>query len=823
MALAVKAAFSAGEIDPALYERTTLDKYRNGLATARNVVVSEIGTLLSRPGRSYFTQCKLDNSPVICYSPPGSGLLLELGDSYMRIYSLSSGSLIGEVMTIIPGSDLENIHFETSGTFVYFFRSGQQIQKWNYISGFFDASNGVFLLPAAPLSGNATGVGAPTGYKVEYAFTYIINGQESQPLVGNGNINLPIAAGQSNTCAAALVAGTSVATSGISEMRTYRRPTGAGIYGFIGSATGTALTFGSGLISGTFTDLGQDADYTHSPPELITTGDIDPINLLSNTGIVYQQRLLITDSQTDLEAIYASQPGYQNNLTTNFPVDDASALKFKSGTSGYARVLRMLDDDGLIVFTTAGIYLNQGPLEPDNLAFAKKGKGVINVGIPPLSVPGGSFYVDVSTNAIRSLSFDFATQKYIEPDISVYSKHLFRTRQISTWGFQQGVLPLLWVVFNDGIYASFTFDFDQQMKAWTRHDSSTVLVRSCATTINPDQSFFVVSKVVNGVTKRYIELTIPRYVPPATIAIDPESDKNPSIAYMDSVVSFRNLLNDSLLGTDLFQLSPTSAAQDWSLPLNLTCGTSGIFGNLNTPFINNGNLLIGTIFRYFDSDGSIFDLEVTQLVDNNTVIVQPNTTFPSAAAIGARLYNTTPTFHNLSHMEGENVAVIVDGAVLASPNNDDQVYPIVTVLNGSITLPQGLVGALVHIGRPITADIETLDIDTVEQSPTLIESLNVNKLYIKVNNSNGLYVANKFPVDKNVQGMQSIDSYDVDYNQDNPIIGNRAQPSQTKRIEVTLPGDWKSQGKICIRQVDPLHFEILSIIPDCEILNRSDR
>lgn len=821
MALTVKSAFSAGELDPALWERTTLDKYRNGLATGRNAVVTEVGSIASRSGRAHVVQCKLDNSSVICYSPPGSGLLLEIGDHYMRVYLLNSGALIGDLPTLISGANLEELHFETSGTFVYFFVSGQQVQKWSYITGFFDASNGVYLLPAAPLSSAVTPAGTPTGYKVDYAITYVLNGQESLPLVDFGNVNVPIAAGQSNVVGGTLLNG--ISTAGVSEMRVYRRPHAAGIYGYIGSAAGSAITISVNQIVATFTDLGQDADYAHSPPTLITNNTVDPINLLSNTGIIYQQRLLIADSQTDLEAIYASQPGFQNNFTRNYPLDSASALKFKAGTSGYARVLRMLDDDGLIVFTTAGIYINQGDLTPDNLSLAKKGKGIINVGLPPLAVPGGSFYCDAATNAIRSLSFNWQTQKFVEPDISVYSKHLFRTRQISTWGFQQGVVPLLWVVFNDGTYASFTFDFDEQMKAWTRHDSTGILVRSSATTINSDQTYFVVSKVVNGVTKRYIEVTIPRYVPPSISAIDPESDKNPSCAYMDSIVSYRSLLNDLLTGTNFFQLSPTSPAQDWSEALNLTCGTQGLFGTLNVALPQVGETLVGQIFRYFDSDGSVFDLQVTQYVDVNTVIVQPNVEFPSTAAISPRLYQTSSKFSGLGHMEGEEISVIVDGAVVASPLNDIESYPTITVTNGQITLPNGMVGALVHMGRPIVGDIETLNIDTVEQSPTLIESLNVNKLYIKVHNSQGIYVGNKYPVDGYLEGMQPIDSYDVDYSVDNPIIGNRAAQNQTKRIEVTLPGDWKSQGKIAMRQVDPLHFEILSIIPDCEILNRSDR
>lgn len=69
--------------------------------------------------------------------------------------------------------------------------------------------------------------------------------------------------------------------------------------------------------------------------------------------------------------------------------------------------------------------------------------------------------------------------------------------------------------------------------------------------------------------------------------------------------------------------------------------------------------------------------------------------------------------------------------------------------------------------------------------------------------------------------MEDLDYYYVPdgYN----LTGNRYKEGLSKRLEVPLKGSWSSQGRISIRQVDPLHFEILSIIPDMTILNRSDR
>ncbi len=177
-------------------------------------------------------------------------------------------------------------------------------------------------------------------------------------------------------------------------------------------------------------------------------------------------------------------------------------------------------------------------------------------------------------------------------------------------------------------------------------------------------------------------------------------------------------------------------------------------------------------------------------------------------------------------MEGEDVAILVDGYIVASPNNDIESYPTVTVSGGSITLPSSMTGAIVHIGRPYVMDIATLNVDTVEQRPVLIESLVANKVYIRTHETRGLYVGSDFPDGDGLEGSditgtnmveaRALDAYDANYEDENPITGNRYDQPLSKRMEITLPGNWKSQGRICLRQVDPVHFEILSIILDID-------
>lgn len=820
MSYKIQASFSAGELDPALHERTTLQKYASGLATARNVGIGKTGRIVSRGGRKHSVVTNSSGKKVLIHSMPHNGAYLEFSEGYCQARILSSGATAGSDTHTWVEADLENVTFVdideiTIGIYCF----GKNPMFFSYQG---DGSSAFlsnpFSIPTAPTLVSLTANGAPAGYAVEYAITYMVQGQESAILTtASGTPLLPIAAGQSQRIIAKINTWSDV---GLTEMKVYRRPAGAGAFGYIGSST--ALSISGADRRMTFDDVGQAADYTNQPPaltgSLVHNGFSTPVSWNSATAIMYQQRLVASYGAK----IEASRVGFAYNWTRDFPLSSESALSLKvqgSVSNSANRILRFIESDGLVVFATNGVWVSVGPLTPTNLNLQYRGEWVIDNSVPPVAIPGGVLFVDSKTNTVRSLTWSEEQATYFAEEVSIYSDHLFIDKRVKSWAFQDGAFPLLWVTFNDGTYASFTYEKSQEMRAWTRHDSGTDIeyvagfVQQNLSTAVPYFSGIIFVTVQPDGT-RNIELGIARYATGEEIEDNPEIDKSQIAARMDSMVSWESLVNDSLTGTNELEIAPV-VPDDWGGELSVTCGTSGIFTAAYSP--------VGTKFKYFDPDDkSEYLLEVVRRESNNQIILEPvDTDFPGEVE-NFRLYKCKSTFTGLDHLEGEDVAVMVDGAVVASPNNDVDDYPTVTVVGGSITLPNDMVGAIVHVGRPITADVETLDIDTIEQHPTLIESMTLNKMYIKVHRSRGLFIGNKFPADDKVAGMQSLSQIDVDYEEEDPIIGNRPDQPISKRIECTIPGDWKSQGRVCIRQVDPVHFEILSIIPDIEELRRLD-
>lgn len=821
MSIKYQLSFSSGELDPILHDRVTLEKFKTGLATARNVMIGKTGGLLSRFSRAHYVKAKNSGEEIRLFSPPNSSILLEWGNLYVRVYDFSSGeaTLVNEVAHTFTESDLPDMHFAAAGKYVYVFVKGSEMLKLLYddATPALVSSADMFKTPDAPTGLGIVATGTPAGYARDYLVTLVKNGEESLYVEDvSGSYNKPVASTENNVITVTCDA--SYANLALyNEIRVYSRPNGGGAYGLLG--TSSSFFNSAGALKCKYIDLGGLADFTNGIQGLITVSGLesqDIIDMHPKTGAVYQQRLLLGNLDDDEEAILASRPGFQGNFNRDYPYDADSALKFKSGTTGKASVLRIIENDGMIVFTNVGVYISVGTLSSTNIALEKKGPWVIKEEIEPLSIPGGVFFVDKNTNEVKQLIYsqDILTYQVLEQ--SIFSAHLFRQKTIISWAYQDGVSPIIIVSFSDGTFATYTYNYEHQMKAWTRHDSSYPIEQVEGTAI-ADSTFFVTNK--DG--DRYIQVSLPRYISSDVFVANPESDKLAANSFMDAVKSTYTLINDSLVGADQFILVPV-VTDDWEGSLTLTCGTSGLFtvGTYGA---------VGTIMRFFDvTDRTVVDLKVTARASDNEVTVLPSAEFPLAQATGFRLYKTYTEITGLDHLEGENVAIFLDGHVVNSPNNDVERYTAVTVTSGSITLPNNEYGAIVIVGRPITADIKTLNISTVEQAPVLIESLSVNKLYMRINETRGLYISNDFPevatgaVDGNsVNGMEDLDVFDVPSGTD--IIGNRYKTPATKRIEVTLPGNWESNGELSIRQVDPLHFEILSIIPDIEVLSRSNR
>lgn len=147
----------------------------------------------------------------------------------------------------------------------------------------------------------------------------------------------------------------------------------------------------------------------------------------------------------------------------------------------------------------------------------------------------------------------------------------------------------------------------------------------------------------------------------------------------------------------------------------------------------------------------------------------------------------TTTITGLSHLEGKTVSILADGAV----------HPRRVVSSGTITLDNA--AEKVHVGLPITADLQTLplamQIDTAFGQGRY---KNVNKVWLRVYRSSGIFVG---PNENNLTEakQRSTEMYGTP-----PAL-------KSEEIPVMITPSWGDGAQVFIRQTDPLPLTIVSL------------
>jgi hypothetical protein len=148
----------------------------------------------------------------------------------------------------------------------------------------------------------------------------------------------------------------------------------------------------------------------------------------------------------------------------------------------------------------------------------------------------------------------------------------------------------------------------------------------------------------------------------------------------------------------------------------------------------------------------------------------------------------TTTLTGLWHLEGETVQVLLDGAV----------HPDRTVTAGSITLEEE--GSVVHVGLGYVSDLETLPL-AFEGAPAMGQYMrkNVNGVAIRYTNSNLLKAGPTYARLTDYPERDVSDPYGSP-----PAL-------RTGEARMSLPAEWNSDARVCIRQDKPVPLTVLSL------------
>jgi len=118
---------------------------------------------------------------------------------------------------------------------------------------------------------------------------------------------------------------------------------------------------------------------------------------------------------------------------------------------------------------------------------------------------------------LREISYVFQVDGFQSPDMTLLSNHI-TSGGVIEMAFQEQAYPIIWCARADGVLLGFTYERDQNVTAWHRHElggqsnaaGTTVPIVESVASVQAqdgtrDELYAVVQRYINGGTKRYIE------------------------------------------------------------------------------------------------------------------------------------------------------------------------------------------------------------------------------------------------------------------------------------------------------------------------------
>ncbi len=676
--IAFKPSFTGGEISPSMYARTDLQKYNSALKTCRNFIVQPFGGVYNRPGMEYVANTK--NNGVVRLVPfqfnVVQSYLLEFGSGYMRIFRDGAPVVYpvghehaGEIVEISTPflADLEKLSFAQSADTIYFAHPSYAPRKLtrtdHHLWTFSTITYGSQL--AAP-TGLAAGGSPPTT-----TYSYCVAAMDND---GVGPVAAStVTAGAGQTLSWNAVTGT--ASGGTVRYKVFRVI--SGVY-----ATVAVVNSASYLIPS-----GETPDFDDVAPDVIS----DPFHSSYPRKVsFFEQRLVFAATNAQPQTIFGSRTGSFENFNKSFPLQSDDAYEF-TVASGLVNAIRgMVGLSDLILITAGAVWkaVGEEAITPTNIQLRRQSE-YGGADLDPIVIGEGVLYVQGSQAAIRDLMYSLENDTYRGNDLTLLATHLFHTHKIISWTKQRYPFTVVWCVRDDGALLGLTYERDQSVIAWHRHDTDGKFEEACSvlSTDGLDDVYFVVQRTINGSTVRTIEWL---------------TDRLPQ--------------NNVELGFFV------DCGLSWNNPISITAITKGV-----DPYLTAAGhgLSAGDLFDIRDVTGMVeiqqgdddealpFKRYLVDSVDGNNVYF----TYPDGSPVDSTLWTTytgsgtlrkaVTSVSGLSHLEGKEVSILANGSE----------EPRQTVVSGAITIESP--ASIIHVGLPYTCDVQTLELTADSQDGTV--------------------------------------------------------------------------------------------------------
>lgn len=394
---------------------------------------------------------------------------------------------------------------------------------------------------------------------------------------------------------------------------------------------------------------------------------------------IYQERLVFGGTSAQPQTIWMSETGIFDGFGTGAEASDAIDVTLGSAEVNQINWIAATRD--LIIGTAGGeITVNGGTsgsaITPANVSQQPRTYHGSNRQHP--SVVGNEvLFLQQSGRKIRTFRFDFDIDSYTGEDLTFFAENLTEGG-LSELAYSQEPDSRVYAVTSAGDMVIGTYERAQSVIGWTKYttDGDYENVQTISQG-EQDQVYVVVERIINGNTRRFIEV------------FDDGDGLDDTDGFCDSYLTLSNKLT-------ITNITAADPAVVTSASHGLSNGDRVIIKDLVDPIASsldssktNMSSLNNSTFTVANATTNTFELTNVDGTDFDTSAY-------NAYGSGGNVWLKTTTISGLDHLEGKTVQVKGDGAR----------QPDKTVTSGSITATSA--AGEFMIGLPYTTTITTL-------------------------------------------------------------------------------------------------------------------
>ena len=230
---------------------------------------------------------------------------------------------------------------------------------------------------------------------------------------------------------------------------------------------------------------------------------------------LFEQRLVLAGTEEAPQTIFFSKAGDLEGFELG--TDATDSLTYTIGSQTVDTIQYIQTARTLILGTSGGEFSvsasSAGPINPTNTQIVKQASYGSST-TQPVTAGNITLFVQRSGRKIRELVYDFNSDSYYAPDLTLLAEHI-TDGGIVECAYQQEPDNIVWIVLNTGELLGMTYRREENVIAWHRHKlggsfgadefGHVESVCSLKTSTDEEDVLVVVKRTIDGETKRFVE------------------------------------------------------------------------------------------------------------------------------------------------------------------------------------------------------------------------------------------------------------------------------------------------------------------------------